>query len=128
MYLRDPLVELPRPSAEDPPVEFLRSGAGNPLLDLLRSCFCLDTERVKCHEFQFVAQHYENNLSRARKLHGRINCARARNLVFFSIQNGEISALGRGNSTGGSTAPGLETENLLYIKRRLPLAIFFFRT
>ena len=38
MYVHDPLVELPRPSAEaeDPPVEFLRSGAENPPLDLPR--------------------------------------------------------------------------------------------
>ena len=35
-YVRDPLVDLPRPSAEDPPVEFLRSGAENPPLELLR--------------------------------------------------------------------------------------------
>ena len=35
-YVRDPLLDLPRPSAEDPPVEFLRSGAENPPLDLLR--------------------------------------------------------------------------------------------
>ena len=35
-YVRDPLVDLLRPSAEDPPVEFLRSGAENPPLDLPR--------------------------------------------------------------------------------------------
>ena len=129
MYLHDPLVDLPRPSAEDPPMEFLLSGAENPPSDLSRpgaeQIFLLYIEeKIFC--------------ARARRIHLWIYRARARNR-FSSLYRGEnfllsgaenppsdlsrpsaeqifllyieekFSALRRGESTFGSIAPGAES-------------------
>ena len=79
MYLHDPLVDLPRPSAEDPLVEFLRSGAENPPSDLSRP----GAEQI------------------------------------FLLYIEKFSALGRGESTLGSIAPGRGTDFLLYIEEKI---------
>ena len=71
MYVHDPLVELPRPSAEDPPLEFLRSGAENPPSDLSRP---------------------------------------GAEQIFLLYIEEKFSALGRGESTFGSIAPGCGTD------------------
>ena len=71
MYVHDPLVDLPRPSAEDPPLEFLRSGAENPPSDLSRP---------------------------------------GAEQIFLLYIEEKFSALGRGESTFGSVAPGRGTD------------------
>ena len=89
--------------------DFLRSGAENPHLDLPRPSaetifFLYIGEKIFC--------------ARARRIHvwiycARIFCARARRIhiwiarkrYFFSIQGRKFSALGRRESTFGSTAP-----------------------
>ena len=79
MYLHDPLVDLPRPSAEDPPLEFLPSGAENPPLDLSRP---------------------------------------GAEQIFLLYIEEKFSALGRGESTFGSIAPGRGTDFHLYIEEK----------
>ena len=80
MYVHDPLVDLPRPSAEDPPLEFLRSGAENPPSDLSRP---------------------------------------GAEQIFLLYIEEKFSALGRGESTFGSIAPGRGTDFLLYIEEKI---------
>ena len=80
MYVHDPLVDLPRPSAEDPPLEFLRSGAENPPSDLSRP---------------------------------------GAEQIFLLYIEEKFSALGRGESTFGSIAPGRGTDfSSLYRRNR----------
>ena len=57
--------------------------------------------------------------ARARRIHLRIYRARARNWFFFSIKRRKFSALGRGESTFGSIAPGRGTDFLFYIEEKI---------
>ena len=168
MYLHDPLVDLPRPSAEDPPLEFLRSGAENPPSDISRpgaeQIFLLYIEEkfsalVRGEStFGSIAPgrgtdfllYIEERIfcARARRIHLWIYRAQARN-GFPSLYRGENflrsgaenppldlprpgaerisisiywrrnSALGRGESTFGSIAPGRGTDFLLNIEEKI---------
>ena len=96
MYLHDPQVDLPCPSAEDPPVEFLRSGAENPLSDLPRP----GAEQIVFYREEKIF------CARARSIHLRIYRARARNR-FSSLYREELRS-GAENPPSDLPRPGTE--------------------
>ena len=138
MYVHDPLVDLPRPSAEDPPLEFLRSGAENPPSDLSRpgaeQIFLLYIEEkfsaLGRGESTFGSIVPGRGTDFSSLYRGEIFCARARRIhlwIYRARARNRFSSLYRGENflpSGAENPPldlsrsGAETIFLLYIAEK----------